>query len=174
MKVKLLFIAANILFISLAAWLVMPERMFVLAGQGTSLSLKERQLSVLNHNFTMHEENAALLSALQEEEGLMIVIQPAGQLGALLSDIREMLRKRGLHEQEFYASEQAVHYVNGRHVSETRATIAAYGDYYGISALIRDISLHYRYLRVERLQISEEILFTRVLIIFVVYEEQLS
>ena len=165
----LYFIAINILVLSLAAFAVIPERMFIWQGQTTAIRLRERQLAIMEENLRRYEDHAALFSALQAED--IIIIQPAEHTGALLTVVRSMLYMRGLTEHEFHASEQASHYIGGRHIAETRATIMAGGNFSDISAFLHDLANHYRYLRLERIQISEEISMSRLWLIFSIYEE---
>ena len=168
-RLWLCFTAVNIVVLSLAAFVIIPERIFIWQGQTTALRLRERQLSIMKENLLHYEENTALFSALKAEEN--IIIQPAEHTGALLTDVRSMLSVRNLAEHEFHASEQASHYIGDRHVAETRATVVAEGSFADISAFLHDLAGHYRYLRLERIQISEETPITQLWLIFSIYEE---
>ena len=171
MRLKTYFIVANILLIAVIAWAIIPERVFILQGQGPAIRLMERQLAIMEDNFRMYEENTALLYTLQQEA--VYVIQPAGHLGALLAEVRAILHARNLIEQEFYASEQAFHYVdNQTPVAEIRTTLTADGSYDDISAFISDLAHHYRYLQIERIQISEAFSPARLWLTFSIYEVQ--
>ena len=170
MKTKLCFIAINIVILAAFSWVMLPGRVFILQGFGPSLELMAQQLAIMEENYHRHEENIARLAYLQTQEGY--IIQPAGQVGALLDEIRSMLDLRNLTEQEFYASEQRIHYLNGRFVTETVATIAANGSYSDIGSFVSDLSSHYRFIRLERVQISEEFSPTRLWLVFTIYEEQ--
>ena len=165
----LYFIAINILILSAAAFAVIPERMFIWQGQTSDIRLRERQLNIMHENLLLYEEHAALFYELQTREN--IIIQPAEHTGALLTDVRSMLHMRNLAEHEFHASEQASHYIGDRHVAETRATVVAEGSFANISAFLHDLADHYRYLRLERIQISEEMPVARLWLIFSIYEE---
>ena len=171
MRIKLYFIAANIVLVSMVFWILLPNRLFILRGYENAVSLRERQLSVREENFRMYDENIALLAALQAENDRQIIIQPAGELGGILNDVRDMLYSRGLRELEFYAGEQAVHYVYGRHIRETRVTIVAEGYFYRIDDFISDLVHHYRFFRLERIQISDEFELSRLWVGFSLYEK---
>lgn len=165
----LCFIAINIFVLSVVVFTVVPERLFTWQVQTTALRLRERQLSLMEENLRHYEDHTALFSALQAGEN--IIIQPAEHTGALLTDVRSMLHTQNLTEHEFHASEQASHYIGGRHVAETRATVVAEGSFADISAFLHDLADHYRYLRLERIQISDETPTTRLWLIFSIYEE---
>jgi len=163
------FIAANILLLVLVALNVIPGRVFILQGQAMAFQLRERQLALLEENYHMYEKNVALLSNFQVDGA--IIVQPSGHTGALLTDVRQILYVNNLTEQEFHASEHASHYVGTGRVTETRATIVADGDYNDIVAFVDDLANHYRYLRLERIQISEEFPLTRLWLTISIYEE---
>ena len=163
------FIATNILGLALAIWAIVPERIFILEGQTAARTLHERRLAAMEYNLLMYEEHVALLLTLQAEE--KIIIQLPGYTGALLTDVLYMLYTHSLTEHEFHASEQATHYAWGHHVTETRATIVADGNFDNISAFIDDVINHYRYMRIERIQISKEFPLTRLWLTFSIYEE---
>ena len=171
MKVKICFTAANIILLAVVLWHIVPERLFVLQAYEAVISLRERQLEIREENLRMYEENIATIAALEYRDDWQIIIQPAGHIGALLTDVRNMLYARGLFELEFYASEQALHYLYGRHLSETRSTIVAEGCFYDINDFVKDITSYYRYLRLERIQISAEFELSRLWLTFSVYEE---
>jgi len=169
-RLWLYFIAVNILWLALAIWVTMPERVLIFQGQAAAFSLRERQLSVMENNLRMYEENIASLSKFYIEED--IIIQPSGQTGTMLTDVRNMLHMRNLTEREFHASEQGSHYAGVQHVVETRASLVADGSYDNISAFLHDLANHYRYLRLERIQISEEFPQTRLWLTISIYESE--
>jgi len=165
MNIRTVFAAANALLVGVFLLAVLPGRVFVFRGQEATLRLRERQFVVWEENYLHYAENAAMLSALLDEYTGRVIIQPAGELAVLLGDVRNMLHSRGLAELEFYANEQAVHYIDGQLVTETRATIVTEGDFAAFAAFIEDAVRHYRYLRVGRIQVSE----TRMWVTFSVY-----
>ena len=169
---KKYFVFANIIILTLAALTVLPERISILRKQSDYLRLLERQLTGMEENLRLYEENTALMSLLAEEEDRQVTVQPVGRIGALLTDVRTMLYEQGLSEQDFYVGAQTALYMEGRYVSETRATILAEGSYENMNAFIHGLAGHYRYIRLERIQISQELLSNRLWLTFAIYEEQ--
>ena len=169
MKIRQYFIAANILFLAAVVWQIAPERVFILQGQRDTLALRERQLAVIEESYRAKDGNIELLAGLQQND--VYIILPAGQTGAILTEVREMLFLHGLEEQEFFASEQAMHYIDGRLVIEVRATLAANGRYGDINAFLQGLADCYRYIRLEHIQISEEFIPTSLWLTFAIYEE---
>ena len=187
---KLLFVAFNIVVLTVFVLVLLPDRVFILQGQVAALDLKERQLTILEENYLNHEENAALLTYLLAQENY--IIQPTGHVGAMLEEIRAILHSHRLSEFEFYASEQGGHYVDGRFVVRTLATFAVDGSYHDVVEFISDLDSHYRFVRLERMQlelmqldrvpldrtqldraqISGEFSPTRLWLVFSIYEEQ--
>jgi len=165
-----LFITINIALMFSAIWITVPERVFIFQGQTAAFRLQERQLSIMEDNLRMYETNVALLSDYQIEGG--IIIQPPGYMGTIFTDVRNMLYLQGLTELEFYASEQGVHHMGTQHVLETRASFMIEGNYDDINAFLHDLANHYRYLRFERIQISEEIFPTRLWLTISIYESE--
>ena len=167
MKIKLYFIVANILLLATLAFTAIPERIYTLQKQSATLRLSRRQLTLMEENLKMYEENIALLSALQHERGY--IIQPSWHIGALLTEVRGMLHMQRLAEQEFYAREHSLHYVNGQPIAQTRVTIIATGNYDDIKAFLVDMASHYRYFHLEQIQISRNHYPTQLWLTFSIY-----
>ena len=165
----LCFIIANIIWLTIASFAIVPDRIFVLQGQSATLTLMERHLAILEENFQRYEEHTALLSDFQIEGA--IFIQPPGHTASLLTDVRDMLYAHALDELEFYAGERASHYIGGRHVAETRATVLANGYFNNISAFLHSLYDDHRYLHLERIQIAEAFSLTQLRLTFSIYEE---
>ena len=169
-KLIFYFAVANALILFLLGWGILAEQIAELRWQAPSLEMKERQLAIKEENYRTRGENAILLSYLQRERGY--IIQPPGQVGALLTEIRAKLYQNGLQEQEFYASELGLHYIDGRIVAETVSTLVAGGSYTDILSFLEELSGHYRFIHLERLMISEEAHAYRLWLTFSIYEEQ--
>lgn len=176
MRARFCFVIVNILLSALILWTLLPERIFTLQAQGPAIRLRERQLAIMEENFRLYDYNMALLEGFGTEAAEAgYIIQPSGYIGAILTDVRMMLHLRGLDEIEFFSSVAAFHNVNGRGVEETRATVVAQGTYADILAFLTDMAHHYRYLRLERIvisEISEEFTQTRLWLTFSIYEKE--
>lgn len=142
-----------------------PHRINTFMGQSAAIRLLERRADLFRENMQFYEELDTLLLYFDER----YILQPPGSMGTVLSDVRGMLNNRGLQEQEFRASEQAFHYVDGQPVSQMRAAIAADGCYLDINSFLRDLAGHYRYLHLERINISKETEIPRLSLTFSVY-----
>lgn len=169
MRLRFYFIAVNLVVLAIFGWAVVPEQVSILQGQQLAFRLSERQLAIMEENYRLYKENAALLVKLQSEASY--IIQPAGQTGEFLAEIRSSLNLHNLSEREFYASEQALHFVDGRYITEIQALIAADGNHYDIVYFIKDLANHYRFIRIGRLRISEEFSPSRLWLTFSIYEE---
>lgn len=169
MRLRLYFIIANILLMALAAATFLPDRLSYLQGQEAAISLRERQLAILEENYRMYEENTELLASMRLER---LIIQQPGYMGALLTDIRSLLHNHNLAELEFHASEQAQHYLIDHLISETRTSILAEGQYNNISSFITALTEHQSYIRPERIQISMETEPPRLWLTLSIYEKQ--
>ena len=168
-KLKIYFIIANILCLGFALAIIVPDNLFNLRNQDASIRIRESRLAMQEQNFQMQAENISLLAEISDSG--LIIIQPPGHLGALLTEIRAKLHDNRLSEIEFHASERALHYVNNALVAETRSVVVAEGNYGDISGFLYDMASHYRYIRLERIQISEELPQTRLWLTFTIYEE---
>ena len=164
---KLYFLIANIILISAAIWWFVPDRISIVQGQNDLLALKERQFLIMEENYNTKDENIELLAGLEQSH----IIQPPGQLGAIMTDIRTILLQNNLIEQDFFASEQATHYIEGRMVIETRGTLSASGRYYDINNFIKNLADHRQFIRLEDIQISKEFIPTGLWLTFAIYEE---
>lgn len=169
------FIIANALWLAAVIGFTMPGRIFTLQMQGATLDMYERQLAILEENYLMYEENAAFLAYLQGggsgDTAVKYIIQPAGHVGALLTEIRRMLHNAGLQNQEFSAMVQGFHYVDQMPVTEIRASLSAEGDKGDIITFIHKLADHYRLLQIDWIQISKESTPPRLWINFTIYEE---
>ena len=173
MKLRNYFIAGNIVFLTLATWLIFPNMIFTLRDQTTERTLRDRQIAIMDENYHLMEENTALLADFQETS--RYIIQPAGYIGSVLTEVRELLHLHSLTERDFFAAEQGIHYIeslltNTIQVAETAATIAAYGSYENIENFLYDLANHYRYIRLSQVQISKEFNPTQFWISFSIYE----
>jgi|GEM_PF-2034484 len=168
-KVKIYFIIANALCLAFALATIVPDSLFTLRHQESSINVMERQLAVREANYRMYEEKLRQFAAMDDTD--LIIIQPPGHLGALLTEIRAKLHDNYLSEIEFHASERALHYASRGRVAETRSVVVADGNYGDIGGFLYDMANHYRYIRLERIQISEESPQTRLWLTFIIYEE---
>ena len=163
---KIAFIAVNVLLLLVVYSLFIPQRLFVLRGQQATVNLRQQQLSTMEENYRRREDNALFLSQLGEGRQ-QIIIQPAGHMGAMLTELRGILHSYGLTEVDFHASEHTSHYTGAGFTSETRAQISAEGAFDDLVKFIRALDAHYRYLRIIRLQTEDE----RFTLSFAIYEE---
>jgi hypothetical protein len=163
-----LFIIINLMLFAAAAGTLITERVENIRSREIAIALQERQLALLEHNYQMYEENTALLSLVQEGQ---ILIQPSGSTGALFTEIREMLGKNDLIEQEFYAREFVFHNINEVNVSEMRATMIATGTVPNISEFIYDMTSHHSYIKLDRILITYDNENSRLLLNITIYEE---
>jgi len=164
------FIIINAIIAFLVIWNAIPERVFIFQGQTTAFRLRERQLEIMEHNLRMYETNIALISDFHIEGD--IIIQPPGQTGAILMDIRNKIYTQDLIEREFHANEEGYHYIGGQHLIETSVSLMAEGDYDSINIFLHDLANYYRYLRFERIQISEEFSQTRLWLTLSIYSAE--
>lgn len=165
---KLSFVIANILLIAAFGLFYVMERAPTIQGQAASIAVLERQLEIQESNYRMYTQNAIYF-----EEEQAIIIQPPGHVGALLTEVRSILHAHRLTELEFSVSEQAFYHMEDQYVVQTRGTTLAEGRYCDINAFLNDIASHYRYIRIERVQITKESEPTRMLLTFSIYENQL-
>lgn len=170
-RVLMYFIAANIIVVMVVMAITLPERMHILQNLGAGIHLQERMLDVMEHNLHMYEENSATLANLMSERRGPVMIQPFGQAGAVITDVRNILHTQGLREREFNTSGHTSHHVANRYIAEIRTTLTAIGNYDDISAFIHDLANHYQYLRLVRLQISKSDSYSQLLLDFSIYEE---
>ena len=188
LRSRFYFVVANVVLLAIIGWLMVPERIFVFRNQETTLTLKERQFAIIMDNYHSLDDNMILLSSLHQDA--RYIIQPTGHVGAMLTEVRTLLNNNGLIEQDFFAGEQAFHYINGRIVTETRATLVADSinaghihadhihadhnsidcNFIAISTFLYELANHYRYIRIEQMQI--EFNPTRLWLTFSIYEEQ--
>ena len=169
MKIKALFFTANIFFITAAAWYILPGRIFELQIQRNMYNIYERRLQAMEENYLRKLENTELLKYLQYHNEY--IIPPPGRIGAVLADIRQILFSHNLNEDDFFASEQAAHYVNGHKITEIRTAISASGDYNDITAFIKSLTQHRRYLRLNNIHITKESDYAHLRLSLTIYEE---
>ena len=167
------FVVANVLLLLAVAGMIIPGRIYTLRMQGAVIGLYERRLAFLEENYRMYGENAAYLAKLQEAtgSGTRYAIQPAGQIGALLTEVRRMLHTGRLQSLELYARVQGFQHVNYRHVTEVRVSLSAEGDKDDIISFLHSLSGHYRLLQIDWIQISQETETSKLWVNFTVYEE---
>lgn len=123
----------------------------------------------MEENLRLFEENVLLLQDYLAEETYLI--NPTGFLGLVLTDIRAILQANNLIEQQFSANEQALHDIDGRYIAELRITLTADGDMDNINSFIQNLTQYSRYIRIERIQLDNEVSPTRLLLTFSTYEE---
>ncbi|MCL1987092.1 MAG: type 4a pilus biogenesis protein PilO [Firmicutes bacterium] len=169
MKLKIYFIIANVLIFGIILYLTIPPRIQTIQNQATLISLQQRQLATMEANLHLYEENLQLIQNYLEEE--TYIINPTGYLGVLLTDIRAVLQANNLSEQQFSATEQAVHQIDGRNITELRINLTADGNFNNISSFIQQLTENNGYVRIERIQLDNESSPMRLLLTFATYEE---
>ena len=169
MKIKTLFITANILFIAAAAWYILPGRVFELQIQRNLYNIYERRLLTMEENYRQKCENIELLEYLQYHNEY--IMKPPGQIGTVLADIRKILFSHNLNEDGFFASEQAAQYINGHLINEIRTAISASGDYNDITAFIKSLTEYRSYLRLKNIQITKKSDYAHLRLSLTIYEE---